>query len=104
MGSQNSNYQALLIPEKNDGLIHPGFERWNATDSWTPENPISMRPEGNYYYGDDPLLFEDGGWNHSEMMRYTRIYDGEDTGTPAAEVETPLKANAEWLRQRFGYE
>ncbi|MCF7841680.1 MAG: hypothetical protein K9N11_02400 [Lentisphaeria bacterium] len=101
MGSQNFNYQALLNPEKNDGLIQPGFERWNAGDSWTPEDPDQMHPDNNYYYRD---VDQGGGWNHSEMMRYTRIYDGEDTGTPAADVETPLKANAEWLRQRFGYE
>lgn len=92
---------AIWIPTKNDGLIQPKYERWNTSDHWDPEDTESMRQEGNYYYGDDPAQFEDGGWNHSEMMRYTRIYDGEDTGTPAAQVETPLKANAGWISTMF---
>ena len=31
------------------------------------------------------------------MMRYTRVYPGEDTGKPGAEIETPLKANKPWM-------
>lgn len=83
---------------KNDGLIQPKMERWEENDIWEPANPDQMHPDNNYYYRD---VDQDGGWNHSEMMRYTRIYDGEDTGTPAAEVDTPLEINAGFIRTQF---
>ncbi len=49
-----------------------------------------------YYYDNS----QDGCWNHSEMMRYERIYNG-DNGLPAAQIETPLKENAGWMRGLF---
>lgn len=33
------------------------------------------------------------------MMRYTRIYNGESL--PAAQIQTPLKQNAEWMREQL---
>ncbi|MBC8374468.1 MAG: hypothetical protein H8E26_00400 [FCB group bacterium] len=87
----------VYIGTKNDGLIQPNMTRWEATDDWTPADPESMYPQGNYYYSDTE---DNGGWNHSEIMRYTRVYSG-DNGLPAGDVQTPLKRNADWMRLRF---
>ncbi len=85
----------IYIGTKNDGLIQGNMARWKTSDSWTPNNKQNMRNQGNFYYDDDP---DDAtsGWNHSEMMRYERIYDG-DNGLPAASIITPLKDNAQWM-------
>jgi len=47
-------------------------------------------------------IFDQSRWNHSEMVRYTRIYKGEDTGKPGAEILTLLKRNEIWMRNLFG--
>lgn len=93
----------IAIPTKNDGLVQPKQALWKTMDPWTPENPVNMHDQSNYYYGDDPDIFEDGGWNHSEQIRYTRIYRGEDVTPypPGEAIETPLKANADWIQTRF---
>ena len=33
----------------------------------------------------------DGGWNHGEVRRFTRIYEGEDRGKFGYEIQTPMK-------------
>ncbi|OIO66693.1 MAG: hypothetical protein AUJ47_01230 [Candidatus Marinimicrobia bacterium CG1_02_48_14] len=91
---------SVVVGTKNDGLIQPETARWITNGAWTPETPHLMYPENNYYYGDDPTVFPNGGWNHSEMMRYTRIYNGESL--PAAQIQTPLKVNADDMRGWFG--
>lgn len=62
-----------------------------------------MHNENNFYYGDNSNVFSNGGWNYSEMIRYTRNYAGEDDGTAANEIQTPLKLNAQWMHDRYTY-
>ena len=99
-GWMETNTVVVNVAQKNDGLIQANMARWKSTDDWTPNNPTAMENQGNYYYDDDPSD-PTSGWNHSEMMRYTRIYPGTD-GTPGANIETPLKDNAEWMLQQLG--
>lgn len=84
----------LTVATKNDGLIQPDRTLWKDTDSWTPTDLQSMEALDNYYYSDTE---PGGGWNHSEMMRYTRVYQ-EDDGTPL----TPLRRNSAWITQMLG--
>jgi len=90
-------YQTVATPasNKNDGLIQPNAALWNVGDEWTPDNLDNMRNQDNYYYSDTEA---NGGWNHSEIIRYTRIYDEPEAGT----ANTPLQRNADWMRLRFG--
>jgi len=81
---------SVKIARKNDGLIQTNMALWNES--------ATLDDTYNPYYDD---VMEDGGWNHSEMMRYTRVYPGEDTGKPGAEIETPLKANKGWMKDRL---
>jgi len=88
---------AVYSSEKNDGLIQPNMALWKPSDTWTPEDLDNMRGQENYYYSDTE---QNGGWNHSEMMRYTRIYD-ETSVDDLGEAETPLKRNEGWIELQF---
>ena len=90
------NSVEVYVATKNDGLIQPQLGLWNLTDDWSPGNILNMQGQNNYYY---PDVGESGGWNHSEVMRYTRIYDGDNTS--AANIVTPLRHNASWMAQVY---
>ncbi len=81
---------SVYVGSKNDGLVQSNMALWRDTDTWAPNNLQTMLNQDNSYYSDTE---SNGGWNHSEMMRYTRIYDEPDAGTTL----TPLKRNEGWI-------
>jgi len=92
-------YQTVATPasNKNDGLIQPNAALWKTGDNWTPDNLQNMRDQNNYYYSDTEA---NGGWNHSEIIRYIRVYDEWFEGDEGI-AYTPLKRNEEWMRLQY---
>ncbi len=93
-GYFESRTVAVLASSKNDGLIQPNAALWKDTDDWTPNSLEDMHSQRNFYYSDTE---SNGGWNHSEMMRYSRIYDEPDDGT----MTPPLSRNINWINAQF---
>lgn len=90
---------AVTVAQKNDDLIQPKQERWHSNDDWAPNDRELMAGQNNWYYDD---ISTNGGWSHSEMIRYTRNYNGED-GTPAQDIVTPLRDNARAIKVALEY-
>ena len=82
----HANYEG---PEREYIFIDEGLsELAEIVCGFTPRTPVD-----HFNNPARPLL----SWNHSEIIRYTRIYDEPEAGS----ANTPLQRNASWMAELF---
>jgi len=83
-----------MVPNKNDGLLEPKYCRWKIGDLWDPDNIPGMQVQKNYYYSDEG---DEGGYNHSELKRYTRAYPPNQ-----GQTSIPWQQVGSWMNTQYG--
>jgi len=76
----------VMVPNKSDGLLEPKYCRWKVADDY--DDGIH-----NFYHSDEGT---EGGYNHSELKRYTRAYPPNQ-----GQVSIPWQQAGSWMFDKY---